>query len=139
MRRCRRIGPGVGKREEHLKKAASELKRIYEGSPVLLQNIEFVKDSSGKRSLFVITRNPNERDKRNFILRWLVPASPRKQLRLDPAGTFVASRITGKHKTKDIIKAFRAEFDVDEEKARSSCLLFLHSLARRGIIAVIES
>ncbi len=128
----------VNRKQRHLKQAAGELKRIADGRPVLLDNIEFIPHESGEKALLVITRGAHEKDRRNVILRWLVPASPKRQIRLDRCGTFVAGMITGKCATRQIMAAFAKQFGTSEEDARSSCLLFLHSLARRGVIAIIE-
>ena len=128
----------VSRKQKHLKQAASELKRIEGGRPVLLENIEFIPHASGEKALLVITRGAHEKDRRNVILRWLVPASPKRQIRLDRCGTFVAGMINGKQATRDMISAFAQAFGVSEDESRTSCLLFLHSLARRGVIAIIE-
>jgi len=128
----------VSRKQRHLKQAASELKRIADGRPVLLDNVEFIPHASGEKALLVITRGAHEKDRRNVILRWLVPASPKRQIRLDRCGTFVAGMFNGKQGTLDIINAFAEKFGVSGEDARTSCLLFLHSLARRGVIAIIE-
>ena len=128
----------MNKKQRHIRKAASELRRIEHGKPVFLENIEYVPHASGEKSLLVITRSPHEKDTRNVILRWLVPSSPKRQIRLDSFGTFMANMITGQKPTCEIIKAFANTFGTEESAARESCLLFLHSLARRGVVAIIE-
>ncbi len=128
----------MNKKQKHLDVASRELRRIENGRPVLLENIEYVPHVSNEKALLVLTRSPHEKDRRNFILRWLVPASPKRQIRLDRCGTFVAGMIDGKQATRDMIRAFAQAFGVSEEDARTSCLLFLHSLARRGVVAIIE-
>lgn len=128
----------VNKKQKHLDAASRELRRIENGRPVLLENIEYVPHSSGDKSLLVITRGPHEKDRRNIILRWLVPSSAKRQIRLDRCGTFVAGMINGRQATRDMIGTFSEKFGVSVEDARASCLLFLHSLARRGVIAIIE-
>ncbi len=128
----------MNKKQKHLDVAAGELRRIADGRPVLLENVEYVPHSSGGKSLLIITRSPHEKDRRNFILRWLVPSSAKRQIRLDRCGTFVAGMIDGKQATRDMISGFSEAFSVSMEDARTSCLLFLHSLARRGVVAIIE-
>ena len=126
------------KKQDHIRRAASELRRIEHGRPVFLENIEYVPHSSGAKSLLIITRRPHEKDARNIVLRWLVPSRAKRQIRLDHFGTFLANMITGKRSTRDMMQAFAKTFGTDEAAARESCLLFLHSLARRGVIAIIE-
>ena len=129
---------GAGRKKRHLNQAAEELRRIEQGTPVFLENIEFMPNRTATQSLLVITRSPHERDKRNFILRWLVPSREKRSIRLDTCGTYFAGLINGQTSTLEIVDAFIAKFRVPREQAVESCLLFLHSLARRGVVAIIE-
>ncbi len=128
-------------REERLDAAAHELRRIERSIPAFIENAHFIAGKSGGRALIVQESNPGVVDRRGAVLRWLIPKrSGACRIRLDAYGAFVAEQINGRRSSLEIIKAFRNSLgrEHDPEDAREACLLFLRSLAKRGVICMVE-
>ena len=127
------------KRDKALDDAARELRRIEQAVPVFIENAHFIAGKPGGHGFVLLESNPGMKDRRGPILRWLVPARHvARRIRLDAFGTFVAQRITGRMSSSDIIKAFQEEFGCAADQSREACLLFLRSLAKRGVILMVE-
>lgn len=125
--------------EEQLDEAALELQRIERAIPVFIENAHFISGKAGGRAVVVMESNPGMVDKRGVVLRWFVPArGGARRIRLDALGAFVAEQITGRMSSRDIISAFHHKFGCSLNEARESCLLFLRSLAKRGVISMVE-
>lgn len=127
------------KREQQLKAAALELKRIENATPAFIETARFYPEPSGERSVIVMESNPGMTDKRSAFLRWLVPARKgARRIRLDALGTFVAQRITGRIPTRRIMHEMHEHFGGNPEEIREACLVFLRSLAQRGAVCMLE-
>ncbi len=126
-------------REQRLDEAARELQRIEQATPAFIENAHFVSGKRGGRAFILLESNPGVKDRRGPILRWLIPRRCGAcRIRLDAYGAFVAGQITGKRTSVAIIKAFQDEFKRDPGESREACLLFLRSLAKRGVICIVE-
>lgn len=65
------------------------------------------------------------------------PPPPRRKVELDAVGKFVWNMCDGKHTVQDISKKVGREYRLPSHEAEHSTVLFLKTLAGRGLIALV--
>ncbi len=109
---------------------------ILDSVPHVNQAARIVREDDGGAQIEIPIRRP--RYLLN-ILRWLLPFSDVRRVRLDALGMTVLNLCDGRRRVEDIIETFAAQNRLTFREAQVSVLGFLGSLTQRGIIVIVGS